>query len=1014
MIASIVISQVAPFLQNFGAAAAAYDKLQKDLNRESALDGTSKTVGTHLETVTGEIEFKNVTFAYPSRPERPVVQDLSLVCPAGKHTAIVGLSGSGKSTIASLAVRLYDPAAGTISLDGQNIKDLNIQSLRSHMSLVQQESSLLDRSILENIALSLINSPSPAHAHLKQVLLSSQLADIASAVRDGKDIHEAAAAQGAIVSEIVEMVRKAATLSDAITFVDRLEYGLATTVGSTGNLMSGGQKQRIALARALVRDPKILILDEATALLDSSSEQRIQAAIEKIATGRTLISIAHRLSTVKNADNIIVMRSGQIIEQGSHAVLIAKEDGAYAAMVHLQSLDVDESNEPTTPIGDRLSEDTIAAEKISQKLIVEAGVSEKASQNESPKEPSKEPEGISSDRSTWSILKSMSPITRPYILVILVAFFTSTIVGGTYSVEAVIFGNTIGALSPCKSEDSIRSSGNLYGLLFFAIAIVTFFANAISWAAFGYTAEKILYKVRLLSFRSLFEQDLQWHQSEGRSPALLLTFITKDGNTLGGLTGSIIGTIYSILVNLLAAIILTHIVAWKIALVFLVTVPLLLGAGIMQLRVLTAFHEKHEKAFANSNGITVEAVNAIKTVQALSLEHEILGVYRRSLKGPRKEITRASAYANIWLAAAYSIGNFVYALAYWWGAKQIIAGEYTQAQFFTVVIALLVSAQLWGQMFMLAPELSKARGAIARILNLIDLGSTDVSSTKSLALHPDADGQNPRGRDVEASGSSSPKAPVGNPVGVAIELKDIAFSYPARPQIQVLTSLSLNIRPGQFCALVGPSGAGKSTIINLIERMYAPASGSVTIDGLDISQNSSVSFRHDIALVPQESVLFEGSIRFNVSLGARPGCEVTAGEIEDACRLANIHDTIIGLPEGYDTNCGPNGSQLSGGQKQRLCIARALVRKPRLLLLDESTSALDAESEQLLQEGLDKAVSSGGVTVVAIAHRLRTIRRADVIFLIEAGKCVDQGTHDELVVRSESYRVNALHQTFDS
>jgi ATP-binding cassette subfamily B (MDR/TAP) protein 1 len=268
--------------------------------------------------------------------------------------------------------------------------------------------------------------------------------------------------------------------------------------------------------------------------------------------------------------------------------------------------------------------------------------------------------------------------------------------------------------------------------------------------------------------------------------------------------------------------------------------------------------------------------------------------------------------------------------------------------------------------------------------------------------------------DIEAPPSASEKPPSSSlpPGGASITLKNVQFSYPARPDTRVLHDLSLSIKPGQFAALVGPSGAGKSTIISLIERLYRPDSGAVEINGRDIAFGDA-SFRHEIAYVPQQSVIFNGTVRFNLTLGARPDKkEVTQAELEEACKLANIHDTILAMPGGYDSECGPNGDRLSGGQKQRLAIARALVRKPALLLLDESTSALDAESEKLLQDGLEKA--SRGMTVVAIAHRLYTIRKADVIFLVEEGRVVDRGTHGELVGRSESYRVNALSQAVGS
>jgi ATP-binding cassette subfamily B (MDR/TAP) protein 1 len=466
-----------------------------------------------------------------------------------------------------------------------------------------------------------------------------------------------------------------------------------------------------------------------------------------------------------------------------------------------------------------------------------------------------------------------------------------------------------------------------------------------------------------------------------------------------------IGTLFSVVVNFIAAIILSHIVAWRIAIVCLVIVPLLLGAGYMQLRAIGNFAVKHAGAFSSSIGVTIEAVSNIKTVHALSIEDEILQTYRRSLEAPRKEMIQQSFKTNVWLAVANSCGSFIYAFAYWWGSKNIVEGRYTQTQFFIILIAMLVSAQLWGQLFTLAPEISKAKSAISRICGLIELGKDTGSKTgKSLRDQDFAEKE----KDVEASAESP--LPASTHGGARVVFKDVGFSYPARPGVPVLTSLSLSIHPGQFCALVGPSGAGKSTVLALLERFYSPSSGSIFINGLDISRHHGTSFRDDISYVPQENVLFQGSIKFNIALGARPGHDPSDEEIQEACKLANIHETIIGLPQGYETECGSNGNQLSGGQRQRLSIARALVRKPKLLLLDESTSALDAESEKALELGLERAVKGHGVTVIAIAHRLRTIARADVIFLVEAGKVVDQGRHDELVQRSESYRVNALHQ----
>ncbi|KAH1730462.1 hypothetical protein KXX25_007106 [Aspergillus fumigatus] len=1002
--ATLLLSQVAPFLHLFVAAVASFQKLREDIDREPLIDSTSGS-GLRLTQAEGGFEFKDVSFTYPSRPEITVLDNISLSIPANKHTAIVGLSGSGKSTIAGLVTRLYDPTQGQVLFDGHDLRDVNPRDLRSFLSLVQQEPSLLDRSLLENIAHGLINSNHPSHAHLKATLLSTDLADLASEVRGGKDLTAAAEARGPNVAEIVGLVTKAASLADADGFISVLQHGYGTVVGSSGRLISGGQKQRVALARALVKDPAVLILDEATASLDSRSEQRIQRAISNIASGRTIITIAHRLSTITSADNIIVMHKGHIVEQGNHATLMAK-NGTYAELVKLQTLaskdettinidaasksDQTSSSEADIEKSAILLDDFGDAEKIPVSTTA-APVADAAEEAEEPETPKK---------SLWALAKGYAPALRPHLLFIFLALLGSSVVGGAFSGEAVIFGNTVGSLNPCHSADSIRSRGNFFGLMFFILAIIEFFANVVSWSGFGWVSEKIVYAVRVLSFRSLFEQDLQWHQSEGRTPALLLSYITRDGNALAGLSGSVIGTLFSISVNLIAAIILTHIIAWRIALVCLALVPLLLGAGLMELHVLGKFEERHENAYTKSVDIGVEAITSIKTIASLSLEEETLRTYRRSLKGPRKETFKVTMHASLWQAMTYFLGNLVNALAYWWGAKQIIAGNYTQTQFLIVVFSLLVSALLWSQMFALAPELSSARAAMARILSLIEIGSDKMQG--HVRSPPTNDSNDPEA-------TAEPKPIASNHEASSVQLRDVHFAYPARPDIKVLNGLSIDIRPGQFCALVGPSGAGKSTIISLVERLYTPESGAILVDGVDITKHRDVSFRDTMALVPQESVLFEGSIAFNVGLGARPDHEATMDEIVEACKLANIHDVIESLPDGYQTLCGPNGSQFSGGQKQRLSIARALVRKPKLLILDESTSALDAESEKLLQDGLERAAK--GITVIAIAHRLHTIRKADVIFLIEGGKCVDRGTHEELLQRSESYRANVMHQT---
>lgn len=1036
--ASFILSQVAPFVHVFAAAAGASEKLLEVINRDSKIDGTAdygdKSASFELE----DIVFRDVHFTYPSRPEVPILQGVDFAIPPRKHTAIVGPSGGGKSTIVALLERFYDPEAGQITIGEQDFRDLNVRFLRGKTGFVQQEPSLLDRSILENIAYGLVRSAAEQHQNLAPYILDSTLATLVDYLRLGISERKALQEFDPHVARIVFLVRQAAANANALTFIDALPHGFATSVGPSGSQLSGGQKQRISLARALVREPALLILDEATAALDSTSERLIQDALGKLAGRVTMVSIAHRLATAKDAHKIVLVQKGRVVEEGSHTDLVARR-GSYAEMVRLQNLG--KLSPKLTTGEDNIREacqgilghqtfttetkesfvdvtGTNVADATDDALPPYATESEKEKEKKKClKKELKEKKGCK--RTRWFTMKFTFSLLRPNLGYVMLGLAMSVIIGGSYTAEAVIFGHTIGSLNPCIGADGIRDGGHLYGLLFFIMALVELSANIVGGCAFGWAADKILYRIRVLSLRSLMGQTIQWHGMEDRTPGTLLTYITGDATALSSITGTTIGLLLATAVNLVAGLVVSFAIAWKIAIVLLPTIPVLLASGMMKLRTQAQFAERHQKAFAQATAITVEAVDNIRAVSAFSLEKQSCAVYERALQEPYQETLWSIAFGNFFLALAFSISNLVYALAYWWGTKQIVNGLYTQTQFFIVLPALLFSTQSCGQMFALAPDISKAGLAASNITELLTTNSADEelnSDTSDKLKGYDSyllDEKNP---DPEAGylGPKSVNASVVPPMvsGIGAELQNVHFEYPSRPGRPVLQGLSLSIQPGKFCALVGPSGSGKSTTFAMLERFYRPESGAVIVDGVDITRQLGTQFRDDIALVPQENVLFEGTVAFNIGLGARPGHQPTQEEIEEACRMANIHEVIEALPEGYHTQCSHDGKQFSGGQRQRLSIARALMRHPRMLLLDESTSALDVESEKRIQEAL--ATLAGRTTVVAIAHRLNTIHRADCIYLIEDGRCVEQGTHEELIERSETYRTSVIHQSLET
>lgn len=914
----------------------------------------------------------------------------------GQFTAIVGASGSGKSTLGGLITRLYDPGAGMIYVDNNDISMMNVRHLRRCIGVVDQDPALLYCSILENIAFGVVNATGYG---LRNYRVGSSLSKVAEAVRKGEDLYSVLDREAPFAKELFEKVQAAAIAADAHSFIQGLQYGYATLVGSANGELSGGQKQRLALARALVKDPPILLLDEATSALDSASEQKVLASLMESRKGKTTISIAHRLSTIKDADHILVMLDGRVAEEGTHELLLGNH-GAYAAMTRAQALQV------PALVSAQPSEISTAFSSLSSegKTIKPA----ESASFRSFRRPSHQRSFTKSgtyNTSRRSIIKTFASLARPQLPFLVVGLVASIVAGGAYSGDAVIFGTTIGRLDSCRSTSKVRSAGSLAGLLFFILALLAFFANSIGGSAFGRVAEKIVFNIRVQTFRSLVQQDVLWHTSNGRTPALLLSYFTCDTSALAGLSGVVVGTILTIVVNLVASIVMTHIIAWKIAIVLLATMPILLGSGFMRLYALAKFQEKHQKLYAQSTGISLEAIASIKTIAGYSLEQEFYQRYKSSLQGPYKASIHEFAYTNFWLATAYSVSMLIYSLAYWWGSKQIAEGLYSQTQFFIVLPALLFSAQSCGQMFALAPDVSNARNATARLFNLIN-SEPDGAPPHHQRPVDQAIEETSTERDPEKALTALTRQPSpGACPGLAIEMQDLIFSYPARPTTPILTGLSIAIPAGTFVALVGPSGAGKSTICALLESFYHPTSGLITLDNAPLSP----SHRQYLSLVPQSSTLFSDTISFNISLGAHPSHHPSMADIEDACKLANIHETITSLPHGYDTQCGANGSHFSGGQKQRLCIARALVRKPRLLLLDEPTSALDAEAEAKLQETIEGL--RGRMTVLVVAHRLCTVQRADRIFWIEGGVCTHMGTHEELLVGCEGYRESARWQS---
>ncbi|KAI9327339.1 putative ABC multidrug transporter [Zopfochytrium polystomum] len=982
LIGTFALSQIAPELQAFAYGVGAGTKIFATLDRAPPIDALS-TAGKKLakEDVHGRIVLRDVEFTYPSRPDVKILKKLNLVAEPGTTVALVGQSGSGKSTIIQLLERFYDADAGEILLDGHRLTDLNITWLRQQIGYVQQEPTLFEGSVAENVALGLAGTE-----------------------------HEFATPDAKL-----ELITDACKMANAHEFIQNLPLGYDTQVGERGLLLSGGQKQRIAIARAIVRNPRILLLDEATSALDTTSERVVQAALDNAARGRTTIVIAHRLSTVRHADQIICMLKGEVVEKGTHEELVA-QGGMYKALVDAQQLHQDENSAALKEDDDYEKDasratggaDADEAGKTTQ------GYSDRYLTPDSKSVKSSKWSGVDPEtsskrkRTTGYILNEILKLSRPDLIYNLGGLIGATAAGMVVPVFALLFGSILQTFS--EAPDQRDTDLHFWSTMFIVIAAGAALSNLFQNWMFALANELLTERVRDKLFAALLRQDIAFFDDDSHTTGALTANLSSDAQQIQGAAGVTLGNIVQLATTLFGGLGIGFAYGWKLTLVACVLIPVLVFAGALRMLILTFFHEKAKRAYERSAQVAAESVAAIRTVQSLTTEKKVHDGYIALLAKPLADGYR-NAYINT-LAYAFSqsasfMGN---ALVFWYGGRLIAYEGYNikvplfvflcyappggvlftksnslLKSFFVIFMAIMFGSMSAGRIFTFVPDISKALSSADAVLDILE-------------RTPPIDSDSPAGETV------TPSQVTGE-----IEFRDVRFSYPSRPSVRVLRGLTLTVKPGQFVALVGPSGCGKSTTVGLLERFYDPLAGDIFLDGTPLRSLNLRSYRAVVGLVSQEPNLFDGSIAENIAFGC--AAPPSAAEIEAAARAANIHDFVASLPDGYGTRVGARGAQLSGGQKQRVAIARALVRNPKVLLLDEATSALDAESEKVVQRALDAAAV--GRTTIAIAHRLSTIQHADVIYVVKDGRVVEVGSHQELYDKRGMYYDLATQQDLE-
>ncbi|KAK7147699.1 hypothetical protein R3I94_010274 [Phoxinus phoxinus] len=949
MIGSFSLGQGAPNLESIAKARGAAYEVYKTIDMPRPIDSSSKE-GHKPDHVKGDIEFKNINFNYPSRKDVKILQGVNLKVPHGKTIALVGASGCGKSTTIQLLQRFYDPDSGEVTLDGHNIRSLNVCWLRENMGIVSQEPVLFGTTIAENI-------------------------------RYGRE--------DATDEDIERAIREA----NAYDFISKLPDKLNTMVGERGAQLSGGQKQRIAIARALVKNPRILLLDEATSALDTQSESIVQAALDKARAGRTTIVIAHRLSTIRSADIIAGFSDGKVVEQGSHKELMAKK-GVYYSLVMQQTsdrssedLDANEDDIQDVSEGDTGEEySDIETPDGGEEMKMESGslrrslrrgserLSSRKKKSKKSKKDKKETEKV--PEIPFTRILALNKPEWPYLVVGILA---SLVGGAVYPCVAILFAKIIGVFAEVD-PDVKRQKTLMFSLLFLLVGAVAFITYFFQGFMFGKSGELLTMRLRKQAFNAMIRQEIAWFDDNNNAVGVLTTKLATDASLVKGAAGSRLGLATNTICALGIAIIVAFVHSWQLTLLILACVPFLTAANFIQMRAMAGHTTKDQSALEMSGKISTETVENFKTVVALTREDVFFRKFIGSLDGPyRSSLCKAPIY-GVTFALAQAIPYLVNAAIFRFGSW-LIARCYTEYENVFLVFSVIVFAAMnIGQSSSFAPDFAKAKAAAGRILLLLE---------KKPAI------------DIYDESGDRPAKFSGQ-----VEFREVQFSYPTRQNVKVLQGLNVSVFQGQTLALVGSSGCGKSTTIQLLERFYDPAAGQVFVDGIDTKSVNLAWLRNQMGLVSQEPILFDCTIAENIQYGDNSR-DVPQEEIEEAAKKANIHHFILGLPEKYNTRVGDKGAQLSGGQKQRIAIARALVRKPKVLLLDEATSALDTESEKVVQKALDDARL--GRTCIVIAHRLTTIQNADIIVVVQNGSVIEQGTHAQLMTKQGAYHalVNA-------